>query len=319
MLSLLSLKGVGRKTAISVSRRLTVGAEDHLENFREGLQEAGRGISRFRVPSLQELNSARTTASNIIQKSTELNLHVLSLYDEEFPRRLQNISDPPAVLYVKGPISVLHRPLMVAVIGTREPSEFGVGSAHRIGMRLPGMGAVVVSGLALGCDAAAHLGCVDEQGTGVAVLAHGLHTVSPASNRELAARLLDHGGCLVSEYAPGLRAQRTYFVERDRLQSGLSDAIIVIETGVKGGTMHTVNFAREQRRLVACTDHVEKYRNHPKAAGNQMLIQSGKAIGLADNIALQAFIKRVQQQTSPQPAQVMLDVPKDTQSAEEVN
>jgi DNA protecting protein DprA len=104
---------------------------------------------------------------------------------------------------------------------------------------------VVVSGLALGIDAAAHAASIGHGGPTWAVLAHGLHTVSPSSNRELAKQIVERGGALVSEYAPGQHAQRHYFVERDRIQAGLADAVLVIESGIDGGSMHTVRFARD--------------------------------------------------------------------------
>ena len=105
----------------------------------------------------------------------------------------------------------------------------------------------MVSGLALGIDAAAQATSVEHQGPTWAVLAHGLHTVSPSSNRDLAKQIVNQGGALISEYPPGEPAQRHYFVERDRIQAGLSDAVLVIESDIDGGAMHTVRFAREAR------------------------------------------------------------------------
>ena len=96
-------------------------------------------------------------------------------------------------------------------------------------------------------------------GVGVAVLAHGPDRVYPAANRDLANRLVEQEGCLVSEYPAGSRPARSAFVERDRVQSGLSEAVLVIETGIRGGAMHTVRFARDQKRSIACID----YPNQP--------------------------------------------------------
>lgn len=116
-------------------------------------------------------------------------------------------------------------------------------------------GATVVSGLAIGCDTAAHSGCLSVHGETIAVLAHGLDRVYPAVNRELVGEILDTGGCLLSEYPPKTRPFPANFVERDELQAGLSDGVIVVETGVKGGTMHTVRFSQEQRKPLACVKH----------------------------------------------------------------
>lgn len=293
LLTLLSLPGVGRKTAIRLRMSLAAGVEGDLQVFFESLLAAGRGVSRFRPPDQASVECARAAAIATLAASEQLGISVLGLDDSTFPHRLREIEDPPAVLFVKGPVEVLNNSLQVAVIGTREPSGFGLEAARRIGTHLSRLGATVVSGLALGCDAAGHQGCLDVEGVGVAVLAHGLHTVSPVANRELAARLLAAGGCLVSEYAPGVGARRTHFVDRDRIQSGLSDGVIVIETAVKGGTMHTVRFARSQGRPVACVEHPERHRNHPMVEGNLLLMRQGQAEGLPDTDALRSFVGRI--------------------------
>lgn len=287
---MLALPGVGRKTALALGRRLPVDSTGSAGAFREVLAEAGQGVARFNLPDQATLDAALAVAERIASDAERLGLRVHCLDDLSYPPRLRRISDPPAVLFTKGAVEALHAAASIGLIGTREPSEFGLRSARRIGSRLPGLGATVVSGLALGCDAAGHWGCVDAKGVGVAVLAHGLHTVSPAANRDLAGKLLENGGCLVSEYAPGIGAQRTNFVERDRLQSGLSDGLVVVETAEKGGTMHTVGFAREQRRMVGCIDHPAAFRDHPKAAGNQAMLRDGFATPLADQESLARFV-----------------------------
>jgi DNA processing protein len=143
---------------------------------------------------------------------------------------------------------------------------------------------------------------------GVAVLAHGLDTVYPAANRGLAARLLDKGGCLVSEYPVGTPPARTSFAERDRIQSGLSDGVFVIETDIKGGTMHTVRFSRNQQRPLGCVSHPKKWLSEEKTQGNQKLIADGWATPIPNGQALLAFLERITQrnqnsQNPPVPAQ----------------
>jgi DNA processing protein len=287
---MLALPGVGRKTALLIGKRLTTPPAEVGSGFRDALRDAALGVPRFKLPDEATLAAALLSAQRTLEDAGRIGVGVVGFDDPSFPARLRRISDPPAVLYTKGAVEVLNRPVAIGVIGTREPSEFGLRSARRIGSRLPGLGATVVSGLAIGCDAAGHWGCVDAKGVGVAVLAHGLHTVSPAGNRELAEKLLENGGCLVSEYGPGVAAQRTYFVERDRLQSGLSDGLIVVETAEKGGTMHTVGFALEQRRPVGCIDHPVALREHPKAAGNRAMLKDGRATPLADQASLMKFV-----------------------------
>jgi DNA processing protein len=124
-------------------------------------------------------------------------------------------------------------------------------------------------------------------------MAHGLDKVYPAANRDLAARLLDCGGCLVSEYPLGTTPIRTAFAERDRIQSGLADGVLVIETDVKGGTMHTVRFSRDQHRPLACVAHPENWLIEEKTRGNQKLIRDGWAVSVPDAPALLAFLHQI--------------------------
>jgi DNA processing protein len=131
----------------------------------------------------------------------------------------------------------------------------------------------VVSGLAFGCDAAAHRGCLDQGGYTAAVLPSGLDEIYPPQNRDLAARIAETG-CLLSEYPPGIRPARYRFVERDRLQSGLSDLVIVVESEIHGGAMHTAQFARRQgRRLLVFSP--DRLIGGELASGNQHLLATG--------------------------------------------
>ncbi|MBA9070194.1 DNA processing protein [Methylobacterium sp. RAS18] len=238
---------------------------------------------------VEVVSSART----MLADSADAGIKVLGFHDEEYPVRLRDTPDPPAILYVKGNVSPLHAPRAVAVIGTREPTEYGGKVARKLALRVAEAGYAVVSGLAHGCDTLGHEGCLDAGGVGIAVMAHGLDKVYPAANRGLAQRLVENGGCLVSEYPVGVTPMRNAFAERDRIQSGLSDAVLVIETDVKGGTMHTVRFAREQRRPLACIDHPQKWLEEDKTRGNQKMIKDGWATAIPHGEALLAFLAGV--------------------------
>jgi DNA processing protein len=225
----------------------------------------------------------------VIEKAESQGVQILSSHDSRFPFQVRSIPDPPVVLYVKGEVSApAHRAL--AVVGTRNPTSFGATAAQRLGSNLGAKGFVVVSGLALGCDTAAHEGCLQSRGITVAVLAHGVDSIYPAKNRKLANSIVDGGGALVSEYAPGTRPRPSYFVERDRLQSALSLGVIVVETDVEGGTMHTAGFALKQQRRLACLVHPPKFAATEKARGNQKLIKESGAFPLENKEDLEAFI-----------------------------
>jgi DNA processing protein len=299
LLALMKLQGVGRRKALQVAGPANAHAtwSDYLEMILERAQ-------RERLP-VNELRQAWSLAEEQLEKSTDAGIAAYSIHDEGYPAQLKTIPDPPAVLYVKGDASAFRTGRSVAVVGTREPTPYGEQVARRSGRTAAEHGLVVVSGLAHGCDTLAHEGCLEVQGIGVAVLAHGLEKVYPAANRSLATRLLECQGCLVSEYPIGMTPMRTAFAERDRIQSGLAGAVFVIETDVKGGTMHTVRFAGDQRRPLACVDHPEKWRAEDKTKGNQQLIRDRKAAPIADGGALIAFLdKIVADSGTPPPAHI---------------
>lgn len=190
-----------------------------------------------------------------------------------FPQRLQQIADPPPLLYAAGDLARLNAFPAVAVVGTRRPSPAAEATAYFLGRQLAKLRAVVISGLALGCDAAAHRGCLEQGGYTAAVLPAGLDTIYPPQHRDLAVQIAA-AGCLLSEYPPGIRPARYRFVERDRLQSGLSDMVIVVETEMNGGAMHTAHFARRQRRRLLVFSPASL---NAQALGNRRLIDTGAA------------------------------------------
>ena len=149
-------------------------------------------------------------------------------------------------------------------------------------------GCNVISGLAYGCDTKAHEGCLAARGRTVAVLAHGLDTVYPSKNRILAEVIVKTNGCLVSEYPPGVRAAKRYFMERNRIQSGLSDGVVVVEAETRSGTMNTTRAARKQNRPLACVVHPL----HTLAGGNQRLLSQG-AFPLTDADSVEKYMQKL--------------------------
>lgn len=222
---------------------------------------------------------------------------LLEVGHNEFPEALRNIANPPVGLYCLGDVSALSAEHLIAIIGTREPSEEGMKVAREAGRIAARLGYVVVNGLALGVDTAALKGALDEGGRCVVTLPSGLDDIYPPSNKELADRIEVNRGCLVSEYPDGSEPQKHTFIERDRLQSGLSDAVIVIEADKESGTMHTTGFARRQGKRIACYISPELKRN----SGGEDLVALGQATEIRDFGAMEAFMKH------------MLSVPKFTQ------
>lgn len=285
ILALMKIKGVGRRSALRIIEGID--AEPDPERYRRMvLVQAGRA----RLVE-EDVASAWKRSETQLQESLDAGVRAFSLHDESYPARLKNIADPPAVLFVKGSMEGLNAPRTLAVVGTREPTTYGAKVARKSAAAAVEAGFAIVSGLAHGCDTHGHEGCLDAEGIGIGVMAHGLDRVYPAASRELAARLLEHGGCLVSEYPLGVTPMRTAFAERDRIQSGLSDGVLVIETDIKGGTMHTVRFSRDQRRALACIDHPAKLLGEDKTKGNQQLIADEWATPIPDGPALTDFLR----------------------------
>ncbi len=168
---------------------------------------------------------------------------------EGYPEQLINIPDPPAILFYKGLYSPGELPFTVAVIGSRRCSLYGRKTARKLSMELSRAGVCVVSGLARGIDGEAHRGALDGGSPTAAVLGGGLDIMYPPEHNSLAERIAE-GGILISEYPPGVKPAKYTFPERNRIISGLSTAVVVVEAGERSGTMITVGTALDQGRDV---------------------------------------------------------------------
>lgn len=282
LVALMKLKGLGRQGALKIVDNTirNIPFSDHCEALSSWLSHYDASVSKSEFAEIWRRSLEQ------LDKNHKAGIEIFSFHDQRYPKHLRNIPDPPAVLFVKGKTEGLYSTESLAIIGTRKPTQYGKKVAHKSARTTAEKGFVVVSGLAYGCDTHAHEGCLEASGVGIAVLAHGLDKVYPAANRDLANHLVERGGCLVSEYPIGLKPARSAFVERDRIQSGLSEAVLVIETGVKGGTMHTVRFARNQKRPIACIDYTEQPSAQNNAKGNKKLIKDGDVTPIRDGEAL---------------------------------
>lgn len=284
VLTALNLPRVGRKTVLKAVDRL-----------RHAPDEVNPSDLLHAVAALVAFDdcaerAARESAVRQLEEAEELGISVVTVLDEDYPFRLRTIEDKPALLYVRGSITCCDKQLSIAIIGTRDPSPFAQKAARSSARLAAEKGALVVSGLAKGCDTLAHMGCLDVRGQTVAVMAHGLDRVYPQENRRLASQIVDEGGALVSEYSVGAPAQRSSFVERDRLQSALSDGVLVIETSETGGTMHTVRFAHSQGRPLATVCHPLAYDGDDRVGGNRLVRERFGGVSIRDKESLEEFI-----------------------------
>lgn len=172
--------------------------------------------------------------------------------DNLFPKRLVGLADAPKKIYYKGNIDIINENKCIAIIGSRNCSKDGLKLAFETAERAVEKGFVVVNGLALGCDTEVLKGALSKKGRCVAVMPCGLEQIQPKSNIRLANDILDNGGCIITEYPEGTILQKYNYVKRDRIQSGISDGVIIIEAQEKSGTMHTAEFAIRQKKRLAC-------------------------------------------------------------------
>ena len=188
---------------------------------------------------------AEERAGREIDQAKSLGAFFLTPWNPQYPRRLGDINGPPPILYCRGePGCSLER--SVAVVGTLTPTRWGMETAEKISGFLAEKGWTVVSGLAIGIDRHAHEAALGSGATTVAVLGGGLDRISPASHQVLADRMIRAGGCLFSELPFGTPPTVASRVRRDRIQSGISLATVMVESDIDGGAMHTARYAGEQ-------------------------------------------------------------------------
>lgn len=176
-------------------------------------------------------------------------IKILKLGDNNYPEKLKNIVDKPQILYVLGNENLLNEK-SIAIIGSRDCTRYGAMNAYDFGYQLAKRGLCVISGLARGIDTYSHLGSIKIREKTIAVLGSGLDIVYPAENIELYKKILISGGAIVSEYPLGSKPEKYHFPQRNRIISGLSDGIIVVEAKKKSGTLITVDFALDQGKDV---------------------------------------------------------------------
>ena len=210
-------------------------------------------------------------AYEVIARCNELGLSILSLDDPAYPKKLMDIDDPPAVLYMKGRIPDLSRRLSIAVVGTRSATAYGKMTCNVIAGSLAKVGVVIVSGGAVGVDSIAHTAALQAGGVTVCVLGCGVNYPYLMGNASLRQTVSEHGA-VISEYPPDHPPGRYTFPERNRIISGLSDGVLVVEAGVKSGSLITARLAAEQNRDVFA---VMGNINSPYSQGANELIKDG--------------------------------------------
>jgi DNA processing protein len=224
-----------------------LGAAEHL--FEASLTELeGFGMPAQSAQFVFEGN-ARAAAEDELRRTADAGASVLTPEDGQYPSRLREIYDPPVVLWIRGDTTLLSRP-GIAVVGTRQPSPYGAGMAELLSRDLANRRLVILSGMARGVDTAAHKGAIEAGGKTVAVWGTGIDVIYPKENKKLAESIVATGGTIVSEYPLGTFPAPQNFPIRNRILSGMSVGVLVIEAGEYSGTRITARCAMEQNRDV---------------------------------------------------------------------
>lgn len=211
--------------------------------------------------------------SKIFNNLNNNNILALTIFDSDYPSKLKNIYDPPYVIYIKGNKVDFDIPL-IAIVGARKATPYGKWAAHHFAKELTKWGIGIISGLALGIDACGHKGALEGNGYTMGVLGCGLNQYYPASNRALMDEIIKKG-CVISEYCLGMPPLKYHFPARNRIVSGLSDGVIVIEASEKSGALITVDFALDHGKDVyALPGNI----NNIQSKGTNKLIRDGARI-----------------------------------------
>ncbi len=277
-------KGVG---AVAVLRLLDAFITPRQVYYaQEEDYQAVEGITPHAVKML--LNKSLDEANEILGRCDQLNIQLMTIQDANYPDRLRQIDDPPPLLYYKGKPLHLDDQVVIGMVGSRDPTDYGIRNGGKLALEIARGGGLVVSGLAQGIDSAALRGALMGGGSVVSVLAGGLDEIYPRENRFLAQDVAAVG-MLLSEYPPGTPHRGMHFPIRNRIISGLSLGVIAVECNIQSGTMITIRRALDQNRDVfALPGNVDA----PLSRGPNYLIRQGAQIITCGEDVLEEYRSR---------------------------
>jgi DNA processing protein len=244
-IALLEVEGIG----VTIARQLL----DHFGSAKEIFNQPNNVLHSLKTVGPQ-LISAKSDKGLFIDAEKELtycernNIQVLSISNDNYPRRLKQCSDAPIILYYKGN-GALNNPKVISIVGTRAATSYGKEICNSIVKELSAHNTLIISGLAYGIDVQAHNASIHNSLPTIGVLAHGLDRIYPKEHAAIANKMMEAGG-LLTEYRKGTIPDRGNFPKRNRIVAGLSDATIVIESAIRGGSMITANIANNYNRDV---------------------------------------------------------------------
>lgn len=266
------IKNLGIKRYRSLSKVFKT--DKDLYNAKEEDLNKCEGIGEKIIKQILDKNLKFIAKKHLVYMM-KYNIEIISINDPEYPMNLKEIYDPPLSLYIKGNKNILNN-FNLAIIGCRDATEYGKKVAQQLSFNLSKNNINIVSGLARGIDSMAHLGTIYAKGKTIAVLGNGLDIVYPKENFYLAEKIIENGGAIITEYPLGTKPDKINFVARNRIISGLSKGVIVVEAKEKSGTLITIDFALEQGRDVFIVpgniDSINSFGT------NELIKQGGKVV-----------------------------------------
>lgn len=290
IMTLKNLKGVGNKHTRLIVDKYNEEIKD-LNDLISILTIENDLLPKKNIYTKNDILTAKNTAMENIRCAQENGIKIVCYLDPYFPAMLKKATNPPTLLFYKGEIKYINEMSGVAIIGTRNPSKLSEKIAYRYSEYLTKKGFYIISGLARGIDEIAHQACLNAEGRTVAFIAQGLGTsIYPKENQKLAEQITVNNGTVFSEYNPDEKPKPPYFIQRDRLQSGLSDGLIVVETKDDGGTMHAANDILKHNKLIGVVEFQDRVMDQKIFSGNLDLLKRG-AISIYDKESVDKFIE----------------------------
>jgi DNA processing protein len=271
---LLSIEGIGPGKIKNLLKKF--GSTQNVMNASENDLIETERINKILVNriirSVKNKSKVEEETKRELDRINDLNIKITSLWDSDYPELLKNIYDPPLLLYYKGEISESDK-YSVAIVGTRNPTEYGRNQAYRITSELSSQNITIVSGLARGIDSVAHASALKSNGRTISVIGSGLNVIYPPENRKLFEEISEKG-IIYSEYNLDTSPDAKNFPQRNRIISGLSLGCVVVESGMRGGALQTAQFALDQNREVFA---IPGNLGIKQSEGTNGLIQRGQA------------------------------------------
>ena len=285
---LLSVEGIGPGKVRNLLAKFKT-TKNILETDYQTLTSViNRKLAKGITESVRIRGEIEKTVEDELKKLDKLGGKIITIWDKEYPALLKKIYDPPLLFYLLGELTENDQ-YSIAIVGTRQPTNYGKVQAERISMELSKQGITIVSGMARGIDSIAHNSAIKFGGRTISVVGSGLDVIYPPENRKLFEKIVE-AGAVISEYPLGTKPDAQNFPKRNRLISGLCLGVIIIETGITGGAMQTAAFALDQNREVFALPGNVGVR---QSEGTNLLIQKSEAelITSAEDVILELEIK----------------------------